>query len=140
MKFLMAIVDALVGFVQRNPLTVLVILLLALGAPALLKGIAMFVLYLIFGILLAGVLLLLLFGWRIRSMQRRMEEQMNERFGRSDNRNTSGQRSYRSSWGRSSQSRREGEVRIYKTSDAPEKRVSNDVGDYVEFEENREKR
>ena len=140
MKFLMAIVDALVGFVQRNPLTVLVILLLALGAPALLKGIAMFVLYLIFGILLAGVLLLLLFGWRIRSMQRRMEEQMNERFGRSDNRNTSGQRSYRSSWGRSSQSCREGEVRIYKTSDAPEKRVSNDVGDYVEFEETREKR
>ena len=67
MKFLMAIVDALVGFVQRNPLTVLVILLLALGAPALLKGIAMFVLYLIFGILLAGVLLLLLFGWRIRT-------------------------------------------------------------------------
>lgn len=138
MKFLMAIVDALVGFVQRNPLTVLVILLLALVAPALLKGIATFVLYLIFGLLLAGVLLLLLFGWRVRSMQRRMEEQMNEQFGRSDNRNTSGQSSYRSSWGRSSR-HREGEVHIYKTSDAPEKRVSNDVGDYVEFEETREK-
>ena len=39
MRFLTEIVDALVGFVQRNPLTVLVILLLALGAPALLKGI-----------------------------------------------------------------------------------------------------
>ncbi len=139
MRFLLAIVDALVGFVQRNPLTVLVILLLALGAPALLKGIAMFVLYLIFGILLTGVLLLLLFGWRVRSMQRRMKEQMNEQFGRSDNRNASDQGGFRTSWGRSSQSRREGEVRIYKTSDAPEKRVSNDVGDYVEFEETREK-
>ncbi len=135
----MAIVDALVGFVQRNPLTVLVILLLALGAPALLKGIATFVLYLIFGFLLAGVLLLLLFGWRVRSMQRRMEEQLNEQFGRDDNRNTSGQSSYRSSWGRSSRAHGEGEVRVYKTSDAPEKRVSNDVGDYVEFEETREK-
>ncbi len=132
----MAIVDALVGFVQRNPLTVLVILLLALGAPALLKGIATFVLYLIFGFLLAGVLLLLLFGWRVRSMQRRMEEQLNEQFGRGDNRNTSGQDGYRASWGRA---HREGEVRVYKTSDAPEKRVSNDVGDYVEFEETREK-
>jgi len=139
MRFLMAIVDALVGFVQRNPLTVLVILLLALGAPALLKGIATFVLYLIFGFLLAGVLLLLLFGWRVRTMQRRMEEQLNEQFGRGDNRNSSGQGNFRSSWGRSSRAHREGEVRVYKTSDAPEKRVANDVGDYVEFEETREK-
>lgn len=139
MRLLLAIVDALVGFVQRNPLTVLVILLLALVAPALLKGIATFVLYLIFGFLLAGVLLLLLFGWRVRSMQRRMEEQMNETFGRGDSRNTSGQGGFRASWGRSSQSHREGEVRVYKTSGAPEKRVANDVGDYVEFEETREK-
>ena len=139
MKFLMAIVDALVGFVQRNPLTVLVILLLALGAPALLKGIATFVLYLIFGLLLAGVLLLLLFGWRVRSMQRRMEEQMNGQFGRGGNPNASGRGGFRTSWGPSSQPRREGEVRVYKTSDAPEKRISNDVGDYVEFEETREK-
>ncbi len=139
MRFLMAIVDALVGFVQRNPLTVLVILLLALGAPALLKGIATFVLYLIFGFLLAGVLLLLLFGWRVRSMQRRMEEQLNEQFDRDDNRNTSGPGGFRASWGRSSRAHREGEVRVYKTSDAPEKRVANDVGDYVEFEETREK-
>ena len=36
MKYLMAVIDALVGFVQRNSLTVLVILILALGAPALL--------------------------------------------------------------------------------------------------------
>ncbi len=72
MGFLRAIVDSLVGFVQRNPLTVLVIFLLALGAPALLRGIATFVLYLILGLLLAGVLLLLIFGWRVRAMQRRM--------------------------------------------------------------------
>ncbi len=134
----MAIVDALVGFVQRNPLTVLVILLLALGAPALLKGIATVVFYLIFGFLLAGVLLLLLFGWRVRTMQRRMEQQMNEQFGRDDNRNSSARGGFRSSWGRSSRAHREGEVRVYKTSDAPEKRVANDVGDYVEFEETRE--
>ncbi len=40
MGILTDIADALVGFVRRNPLTVLVILLLALGAPALLRGIA----------------------------------------------------------------------------------------------------
>ena len=38
MNFLTAIINALVGFVQRNPLTVLVILILAIAAPALLKG------------------------------------------------------------------------------------------------------
>lgn len=138
MKFLMAIVDSLVAFVQRNPLTVLVILLLALVAPALLKGIATFVLYVILGFLLAGVLLLLLFGWRVRSMQRRMEEQLNEQFGRSGQRNaSSGRGGFRSSRGNASSRRREGEVHVYETSDRPEKRVSEDVGDYVDFEETR---
>lgn len=136
MKFLVAIVDALVGFVQRNPLMVLVILLLALGAPALLKGVATFVLYAILGLLLVGVLLLLLFGWRVHSMRRRMEEQ----FGRSGQEQSSGQGGFWSSWGNNASSRsREGEVRVYKTSDAPEKRVSSDVGDYVDFEETRSK-
>ena len=36
MNFLTAIIDGLVRFVQRNPLTTLVILILAVGAPALL--------------------------------------------------------------------------------------------------------
>lgn len=42
MNFLTAIIDGLVRFVQRNPLTTLVILILAVGAPALLRGIALF--------------------------------------------------------------------------------------------------
>ena len=42
MNFILAIIDSLVGFVQRNPLTVLVILILAIAAPALLKGVALF--------------------------------------------------------------------------------------------------
>ena len=40
MNFLTAIIDGLVRFVQRNPLTTLLIVILALGSPALLKGIA----------------------------------------------------------------------------------------------------
>ena len=30
---------------------------------------------------------------------------------------------------------REGEVRVHRTSGEPEKRVSKDVGDYIDFEE-----
>lgn len=136
MRFLVAIIDAMVGFVQRNPLTVLVILLLALGAPALLKGIATFVLYAILGLLLAGVLLLLIFGWRVRSMQRRMEEQFNDRFGRNGSRSSArGGFWSQASRGSRGDSSCEGEVHVYKTSETPEKRVSENVGDYVDFEE-----
>ena len=38
MNFILAIIDSLAGFVQRNPLTTLLIVILALGAPALLKA------------------------------------------------------------------------------------------------------
>ena len=137
MRFLAAIVDALVGFVQRNPLTFLLIVLVGIAAPALLKGIAMLVLYAILGLLLAGVLLLAIFGWRVRSMQRRMEEQFSQRFGNGDPFGTTRRSGSRSAWGGASSRSREGEVHVYRTSDTPEKRISKEVGDYVEFEETR---
>ena len=56
MNFILAIIDSLVGFVQRNPLTTLLIVILALGAPALLKGIALFILYFLMGLVILVVL------------------------------------------------------------------------------------
>ena len=112
MNFLTAIIDGLVRFVQRNPLTTLVILILAIGAPALLRGIALFFLYFIMGVIVLVVAAILLFRWRVYKMRRRMEEQFRKG--------------------------REGEVKVYNTSETPEKRVSRDVGDYVEFEETKE--
>ena len=67
MNFLTAIINALVGFVQRNPLTVLVILILAIAAPALLKGVALFFLYVVMSILILAVALILVFRWRMNS-------------------------------------------------------------------------
>ena len=128
MRFLTEIVDALVGFVQRNPLTVLVILLLALGAPALLKGIALFILYFIMGIVLLALAAMLFFRWRIQRMRREMEEQFGRNFGGGP------QGGFRGGYGpqHDTTARREG------TSETPAKRVSEDVGDYVEFEETKE--
>ena len=65
MNFLTAIIDGLVRFVQRNPLTTLVILILAIGAPALLRGIALFFLYFIMGVIVLVVAAILLFRWRV---------------------------------------------------------------------------
>ena len=129
MGFLTAIIDALAEFVRRNPIFTLIVVVLALTAPALLKGIALFVLYLVLGFLVLIFALSLLFRWRIRRVQRQMEEQ----FGAGG----FGGAGFGSARGARTESRREqeGEVKVYRTSETPEKRVSESVGDYVEFEE-----
>lgn len=139
MRFLTDIIDALAGFVQRNPLTVLVIVILALGAPALLKGIAAFILYFLLGIVVFTLVMGLWLRWRIAQARRRMEEQFGEQFGGGTpfgSESSYGRETHREGpFGRSSRSSREGEVKIYVTSEAPEKRVAHGVGDYVDFEE-----
>ena len=134
MGFLTAIIDALAEFVRRNPIFTLIVVVLALTAPALLKGIALFVLYLVLGFLVVIFALSLLFRWRIRGVQRQMEEQ----FGAGG----FGGAGFGGARGARTESRREqeGEVKVYRTSETPEKRVSESVGDYVEFEETKEPR
>lgn len=126
MRFLAAIVDAFVAFVQRNPLFVLGVVVLALVAPTLLKGIAAFVLYMFLGLFLLVAVVVLLFRWRIYRVQRDMEREFGRGFGDA------------SPGGRQGRGR-EGDVRVYKTPATPEKRVARDVGDYVDFEETKEK-
>ncbi|MDE5707964.1 MAG: DUF4834 domain-containing protein [Alistipes sp.] len=125
MRFFAAIIEALAAFVQRNPLTVLFFFVLALVAPSLFKGIAAFILYAFMGIVLLFVLLGLLFRWRIYRLQRDMEKQFGRGF-RPDGEPAAGRR-------------REGDVKVHRTAGTPEKRVSSDVGDYVDFEETGEK-
>ena len=110
MNLLIAIIDGIVGFIRRNPLFCLLIFLLALFAPSVLGGIAMFVLYALLGLVVLAIILLLSFRWRIYRMRKDLEDQ----FGGNA---------------------REGEIHIRKTKGAGEKRVRKDVGDYIEFEE-----
>ena len=120
MRFLAAIVDSLVAFVQRNPLFVLLVVVLALFAPSLLRGMAAFVLYLFMGLFLIVCILALLFRWRLLRVRRDMEKEFGRGFGSRDADPFARRRPGR------------------KTAEAPEKRVSSDVGDYVEFEETKE--
>ena len=137
MNFFTAIIDSLVGFVQRNPLTTLLIVILALGAPALLKGIALFILYFLMGIVVLAIVLMLVFRWRIYKVRKQMEEQFGEGFGK-QTRGGFRQRNSGSPFAERERRGREGEVRVHKTAGTPEKRVSKDVGDYVDFEEEKE--
>ena len=137
MNFFTAIIDSLVGLVQRNPLTTLLIVILALGAPALLKGIALFILYFLMGIVVLAIVLMLVFRWRIYKVRKQMEEQFGEGFGE-QTRGGFRQRNSGSPFAERERRGREGEVRVHKTAGTPEKRVSKDVGDYVDFEEEKE--
>ena len=137
MNFFTAIIDSLAGFVQRNPLTTLLIVILALGAPALLKGIALFILYFLMGIVVLAIVLMLVFRWRIYKVRKQMEEQFSEGFGE-QTRGGFRQRNSGSPFAERERRGREGEVRVHKTAGTPEKRVSKDVGDYVDFEEEKE--
>ncbi len=137
--------DSITAFVQRNPIFCLVFVMLALLAPQVLQGIFLVFLYGLLALFLFLGVAVLLFRWRIARLKRQMEEQFRAGGG---SRNggwygaaggpQAGQGAY---GGGSEQSRRrdpdEGRVRIHRTADAPEKRVSDSVGDYVDFEESR---
>ncbi len=118
----------MISFVRNNPLTVVIIVMLAVFVPSL------------FGAVLIGVLvfLLLLAAWpvimlvRLRREARRMEQEASSRdFGR-------GYYTRREQT-RSSRTNGEGEVKVYATS-VREKRVKSDVGDYIDFEEVKEEK
>ena len=134
MNILSAILDAMISFIRNNPLTVVIIVMLAVFVPSL------------FGAVLIGLLvvLLLIVAWpvamllRLRREARRMERNGSARdFGReyrTRREYTSGSRREYTSGSRRNSDPDEGEVKIYATS-VREKRVRSDVGDYVEFEE-----
>lgn len=123
MNIFSALIDAMASFVRNNPLTVVLIVMLAVFVPSF------------FGALLIGVLVLalLLVAWpvimlfRLRRMGRRIEEEAARNFGEGydpNNRYSRRERGERSA----------GDVKIY-TASVREKRVKSNVGDYVEFEE-----
>jgi len=128
MNLLTLLLDGLVEFVRRNPVTCLIIFILALAFPAAIKGFTLFMLYVVLGCILLFVILGLVIRWRFNKLRRQMEEHFGP--GGAQNPFDGGARA---------SERREGEVKIYKTSAAPEKKVSKDVGDYVEFEEEKDR-
>lgn len=123
MNIFSALIDAMASFVRNNPLTVVIIVMLAIFVPSL------------FGALLIGalILVLLLVAWpvimlfRLRRMGRRIEEEAARNFGEGYGSNRQYSRRERGE-------RSAGDVKIY-TASVKEKRVKSNVGDYVEFEE-----
>ena len=89
-------------------------------------------------ILILAVALILVFRWRMNKVRRQMEEQFGEGFG-DQAQGGFRQRNSGSPFADRERRGREGEVRVHRTAGTPEKRVSKDVGDYVDFEEEKER-
>ena len=124
MNFLSAIIDSFLGFVSRNPLTTIIIVMLLVFAPsffgALLIGVV------VLALILLAIPLFMLF--RLRRASRNFQEQ-----ARHESQQSYSQQGY-------SQPKSEGDVKVHATTQQPQKRVNDNVGDYVEFEEVKEQK
>ncbi len=105
------------NFIKDNPLIFLIIFL-AIVAPSLLTGMLQVVFYIIAGILLVGLILGIIFKVKINRLRKEMEEQMGDPFRRDDN----------------FRRRKEDDVEIYQDP-TKKKKISDEVGEYVDFEE-----
>lgn len=129
MNFLSAIIDSFLGFVSRNPLTTIIIVMLLVFAPS------------VFGVLFIGVIVLLLLTlaipafllFRLRRASRNFQEQTRHESQQSYSQRKYTQQGY-------SQPKSEGDVKVHATTQQPQKRVNDNVGDYVEFEEVKEQK
>ncbi len=132
MNKLKIIFYAVAAFVERNPIFCTLLLVCAIAAPWLLKSVFTVILYVILAFLLVGLVMFGSMAWRIRSVR----NQMRDRF-ESGNRASGSQESRRGgAWGGSSRgSSSEGEVKVHRTDRERRKRVRDNVGDYVDFEE-----
>ncbi|MBR6815177.1 MAG: DUF4834 family protein [Alistipes sp.] len=126
MNIFSAIIDSIANFIKQNPLTFTILVMLAVFAPSLFGSILIGLL--IFGVIIMAVPLFMFFKlWR---MSRKVEkDSQSQNFGR-------GYYSRQTYTNTNRQQRKdEGEVKVYSTGQQQEKRVSEDVGDYVDFEE-----
>ncbi len=123
-------------FIKNNPLTFIGILVL-IAAPGLLLGAIKVIGYIILTVIVLLIVLGFIFRAKIRNLQRQMEEQMRGAQGRQNQ----GGGFYQtfSSQRTKKPEREEGEVNIVNKEQSTQKRVSQNVGDYVDFEDIKEK-
>lgn len=163
MNYLKIIFYGILSFIERNPIFCLFLLIVAIVAPILFKVF----LYVILGLLLFAVIGIAIAVWRMRKMQRQMNEQFRnmgsqQGFGGAGFGGAQGFGGFSSMGGmsleelvRQMQAQADARQQANRTggsasagatsstttaSGQPRKRVSDDVGDYVDFEEVKDKR
>lgn len=116
--------------IKSNPL-LWVIIFLAIVAPSLLFGAMKFVAYIIIGLILLLFILSLIFRVKIQRFRSNMEDQMRGGgFG--------GYQQQSPNSGRST--KKEGDMKIFVTRNQEQRKVKDNVGDYVDFEDIKDKK
>ena len=123
MNFLSLLIDSIIDFVRRNPLTTTIIIMLMVFAPSAFG--VLFVSIMVVLLLLLAIPIFLLF--RLRRASRHIEDEARRASQQAHNQQFYGRQSTK-------------QVKVYTTSQQPQKRVNDNVGDYVEFEEVKEKK
>lgn len=127
MNFLFAIIDSIVEWIKRNPLTCILLVMIAVFAPGLFGAI-----FIGIGIVVLLLLAIPIIGiFKLRRMSRKIEDEARQQQG------FGGQGFGGQGFGGQNRTRtnNEGEVKVYTTEEATEKRVNDKVGEYVDFEE-----
>ena len=123
MNFLSLLIDSIIDYVRRNPLTTTILVMLMIFAPGAFGAIFIGIMVVLLLLMAIPIFLLL----RLRRASRHIKEEAH--------RTTNSQQFY----GRQKE-KQEGEVKVYTTNQTPEKRVSDNVGDYIDFEEVKDKK
>ena len=126
MNFLTTLLNNIIEAFKRVPLAVFVILAIAIAAPSLFG----YIFYAIIGLVLLGVIAFGVLAWRMRRVQREVMDQFRQQGEQAGHRHYS----YRSSH-RRAENENEGDVSVHTTTARREKRISDDVGEYVDFKE-----
>lgn len=113
--------SSLLGSIRRNPLTFLLVVVMICAAPWLFGALALAFVVLLLISLLSWFSLI----WRVRDAQRTMEREMEEQ-------QRSQQQQHWYDFGR--RPKREGDITVTET-EVTQKRVSDNVGEYVDFKE-----
>ena len=125
MNFLSKLWNSIVASFKNTPLFVLVILAIALLAPSLLG----YMLYAILGLVLLAVISFGVLAWRMSRVQRDVMNQFRRQ------RENAGHQQYNNFRSSHRGTANEGDVSVHATTPRPEKRISDDVGEYVDFKE-----
>jgi membrane protein implicated in regulation of membrane protease activity len=124
MNFLAKLWNSIVEGFKNTPLFVFILLAIVILAPSLLG----YVFYAILGVIALVILAFAIFAWRLQRMQRQMHEQFRQQGERAGHQRYNYNR-YRQ------RNNNEGDVSIHTTTAMPEKKISDDVGEYVDFKE-----
>ncbi len=111
----------------RGNTLLIIIIILAIIAPSFLVGAMQVVFYVILALILCALILGLVFRSKIKKMQDQMQDQM--RNGEYASQGTNGYDFQNNS------SKQDDDVKIYAQPGTGEKRMSDNVGEYVDFEE-----